>query len=82
LLLYSSKPSLGVYQLAGQLLQANKFSGTIINSAPSEVFETLNWQPKLVSVAQYDIEMDIGQLRVHYQAKCLPKNTFKPHLPP
>jgi hypothetical protein len=35
LLLYSSKPSLGVYQLAGHLLQANKFSGTIINSAPS-----------------------------------------------
>jgi hypothetical protein len=30
LLLYSSKPSLGVYQLAGHLLQANKFSGTII----------------------------------------------------
>jgi hypothetical protein len=34
LLLYSSKPSLGVYQLAGHLLQANKFSGTII-TAPS-----------------------------------------------
>jgi hypothetical protein len=34
LLLYSSKPSLGVYQLAGYLLQANKFSGTII-TAPS-----------------------------------------------
>jgi hypothetical protein len=30
----SSKPSLGVYQLAGHLLQANKFSGTII-TAPS-----------------------------------------------
>jgi hypothetical protein len=29
LLLYSSKPSLGVFQLAGHLLQANKFSGTI-----------------------------------------------------
>jgi hypothetical protein len=34
LLLYSSKPSLGVYQLAGLLLQANKFFGTII-TAPS-----------------------------------------------
>jgi hypothetical protein len=34
LLLYSSKPSLGVYQLAGHLLQANKFPGTII-TAPS-----------------------------------------------
>jgi hypothetical protein len=34
LLLYSSKPSLGVYQLADHLLQANKFSGTII-TAPS-----------------------------------------------
>jgi hypothetical protein len=34
LLLYSSKPSLGVFQLAGHLLQANKFSGTII-TAPS-----------------------------------------------
>jgi hypothetical protein len=39
LLLYSSKSSLGVYQLAGLLLQANKFSGTII-TAPS-VFSTL-----------------------------------------
>jgi hypothetical protein len=29
LLLYSSKPSLGVFQLASHLLQANKFSGTI-----------------------------------------------------
>jgi hypothetical protein len=29
LLLYSSKPSLGVFQLTGHLLQANKFSGTI-----------------------------------------------------
>jgi hypothetical protein len=29
LLLYSSKPSLGVFQLADHLLQANKFSGTI-----------------------------------------------------
>jgi hypothetical protein len=29
LLLYSSKPSLGVFQLAGHLLQANKLSGTI-----------------------------------------------------
>jgi hypothetical protein len=36
LLLYSSKPSLGVYQLAGHLLQANKFSGTII-TAPSNL---------------------------------------------
>jgi hypothetical protein len=34
LLLYSSKPSLGVYQLAGHLLEANKFSDTII-TAPS-----------------------------------------------
>jgi hypothetical protein len=34
LLLYSSKSSLGVYQLAGLLLQANKFFGTII-TAPS-----------------------------------------------
>jgi hypothetical protein len=34
LLLYSSKPSLGVFQLAGHLLQANKISGTII-TAPS-----------------------------------------------
>jgi hypothetical protein len=32
LLLYSSKPSLGVYQLASHLLQANKFSGTIITT--------------------------------------------------
>jgi hypothetical protein len=37
LLLYSSKPSLGVFQLAGHLLQANKFSGTII-TAPSTSF--------------------------------------------
>jgi hypothetical protein len=37
LLLYSSKPSLGVYQLAGHLLQANKFSGTII-TAPTTSF--------------------------------------------
>jgi hypothetical protein len=36
LLLYSSKPSLGVFQLAGHLLQANKFSGTII-TAPSVI---------------------------------------------
>jgi hypothetical protein len=36
LLLYSSKPSLGVYQLAGHLLQANKFSDTII-TAPSAI---------------------------------------------
>jgi hypothetical protein len=33
LLLYSSKPSLGVYQLADHLLQANKFSGTIITAS-------------------------------------------------
>jgi hypothetical protein len=32
LLLYSSKPSLGVFQLAGHLLQANKLSGTIITT--------------------------------------------------
>jgi hypothetical protein len=37
LLLYSSKPSLGVYQLAGHLLQANKFSDTIITT-PSTSF--------------------------------------------
>jgi hypothetical protein len=40
LLLYSSKPSLGVYQLAGHFTsstQANKFSGTII-TAPSTSF--------------------------------------------
>jgi hypothetical protein len=38
LLLYSSKPSLGVYQLAGHLLQANKFPGTIITvPSPGQV---------------------------------------------
>jgi hypothetical protein len=41
LLLYSSKPSLGVFQLAGHLVQANKFSGTIITAPSTSILAPL-----------------------------------------
>jgi hypothetical protein len=44
LLLYSSKPSLGVYQLAGHFTSstnANKLSGTIITAPPTSFLAPL-----------------------------------------
>jgi hypothetical protein len=74
LLLYSLKPSLGVYQLAGHLLQANKFSGTIITTPSMVVYVFYcNAQSKLHS----DI-LDISRLSLFYQ---LPNcNSFTQHV--